>query len=84
MPNWNHSPTNSLGRKRSRYKFDALRDEADVFSEVVEGVRANTYTCDFFTYLLWHHNKCVGINDKAYNAISKLDSDRGIECLSFL
>ena len=93
MPNLNHFPTNPLARKRSRYECDAMQDEADVFSEVVDGTRANIcpkcslpctdghkalqcYTCD-----KWHHNKCVGINDKAYDMISKLDSDRGIEWL---
>ena len=32
----------------------------------------------------WYHTKCVSINDKAYDSISKFDSNRGIEwlCLS--
>ena len=85
MPNLNHSPL----RKRSRFEVDDLQDEVDVFSDEVEGAKANTcpkcslpctdgqkalqcYTCD-----KWHHNKCVGINDKSYDAISKLD--KGIE-----
>ena len=82
----NRSPGTAPGQKKRKIsKFDALGEE-DNMPEVGVVIDSECpkccITCEEYEKALqcylcekWYHNKCVGVADKAYDAITKLENN---------